>query len=98
MGRQARPVDKNQPGDYQMDCRQIERQAQDHRTQGEAQIAKGKAKTVGNVALFTVFLILFWPAVFFMDVKGTDKVEGQAHMERAQRLDALYYERDCDSE
>ena len=94
-GRAAYPVQISQAGDYALQCNQLE--AEMNRIRHEVQLKTGQ-KTTGDLAdtaLFAAGLVIFWPALFFMDLKNADKVELEALQSRYAHLVDIYTNKIC---
>ncbi len=94
-GRTAYPVQVAQPGDYDLECNQLESEM--NRIRHEVQAKTGQ-KTTGDLtdtALFAAGLIIFWPALFFIDLKNADKVELDAFQSRYAHLVNIYVDKNC---
>ena len=94
-GRQANPVASYQYGDEQKSCpflrAEIAEIENDITRKAKAcQGTRGK-----NVALGVAGAILFWPALFFMDLSGADQVELEALRKRHNALVRLAASKKC---
>ncbi len=94
-GREAHPIAATNLGDSGMDCGGITREfAANERhilaTVKERSQAEGK-----NVILGATGVLLFWPALFFMDPKSPEKVEIDALRNRNQVLVEFGRSRGC---
>jgi hypothetical protein len=92
-GRVARPVQVNQIGDYNKDCNQLKNEI--NSIQYQVNATQVKDKTGSNTVLFLVGLVVFWPALFFMDLGNADQVERNALSQRQNHLNQLYMGKDC---
>lgn len=94
-GREAHPIASTGAGDSGIDCGGISREF----TANERQIlstVKERSQAQGkNVILGATGVLLFWPALFFMDPKSPEKIEIDALRNRNQVLTDLARSRKC---
>lgn len=94
-GRTANPVSVVQPTDAVANCDILaaEIHANNRRMQS---LADQKSNTTGkNVALAVVGVVLFWPALFAMDLSDSERVEIQALQDRNAHLATLGATKRC---
>lgn len=94
-GRNAYPVQVTQPHDHNLSCNQLESELS--RIVHEVNIKTGNKSSgdTKDVALAITGLVLFWPALFFMDLKNADKIELQALQSRHSYLLNIYRNKNC---
>lgn len=94
-GRQAYPVQVSQIGDNRLSCNQLESEM--GRINYEIQNKSGQKSKGDNkdAALAVTGLILFWPALFFMDLSNADKTELEAMRSRHNHLKSIYTNKGC---
>jgi hypothetical protein len=94
-GREAHPVSVTQMGDDSMSCPAISAQV----SANEAQIRNldGQRETHNgtNAAVAVVGVVLFWPALFALDMTDYEKQEMTALHERDQYLQQLALNKNC---
>ena len=78
-----------------MNCDRL--QAELGRIQYEVRRKTGQKQSGDNkdTALFVAGMVIFWPALFFMDLKNADKVELEALQNRYNYLTNLYNSKNC---
>ena len=95
MGREANPVQIDQPGDREMSCMALKASI----IQIDGQIKEKDelvTKKLGyNTIMFVggFFLIVPW---FFMDVKGAEEKENEALKQRRDHLFVIYADKECE--
>lgn len=94
-GRDARPVDVFRPGDESLSCKTIDNEIAYNNRQIKATVSELESSKGQNVAVGVVGAILFWPALFALDVSDAEKVEIQALEERNRHLYTMASEREC---
>lgn len=93
--RESNPVPIAQPGDDLLTCMQIADQSSANRAEA-LRLSGADDQTVNeNVALGTVGALVFWPAMFAMDLSNADQIELRALQDRNQTLDYLARQKDC---
>lgn len=94
-GRQAYPVQVSQVGDNRLSCNQLESEI--GRIYYEIQNKSGQTSKGDNkdMVLAGVGLLVFWPALFFMDLSNADKTELGALQSRHNHLNSIYINKDC---
>ena len=94
-GRQAYPVQVSKIGDSRLSCNQLESDMGriNHEIRNKSgQKSKGDNK---DAVLVGVGLVLFWPALFFMDLSNADKTELEALRSRHNYLKSIYINKGC---
>lgn len=93
-GRDANPVAAYMPSDEYLSCQALEAEIQ----RNNAEIARltnaENDKDGANVAIGAVGLILFWPALFALDLSDANTVEATALNSRNQNLAGIH-RRNC---
>ena len=94
-GRTANPVAKYQYGDEQKSCEHLRAELSELENDIKTK-TKAKDNTEGgNVALAVTGAILFWPALFFMDLSESDQIELDALRKRYNFLVRLSQDKTC---
>jgi len=94
-GRKANPVAEVQARDSVMSCRElvVEMKVNNDAIMG---LVEQRDKTKNNNAVAVgVGAIIFFPALFFMNLKGADKAEALAYQRRNSGLASRYKARGC---
>jgi hypothetical protein len=94
-GREANPVAQYQYGDEKKSCPHLRAEISELQAEMERK-AQASENTQGkNVALGVTGAVLFWPALFFMDLSDADKVELEALRKRHNALVRICADKDC---
>ena len=94
-GRDARPVSTVRATDERLSCNLMLAEYNANFKKG-VQLAGDKASTTGkNLALGVVGAVLFWPALFAMDLKGADGIELRALRDRNEHLRKMMVTKRC---
>ena len=94
-GRDANPVKVIQDGDGRMSCKELRQEIQISQQQ-LLRLVGDKQKVQGNnTAAVAVGAIVFFPALFFMNVKGAAKEEAKAMQDRMVGLAQRHNEKGC---
>jgi len=94
-GRKANPVAEVQPRDSAMSCRELitEIKVNNKAIMG---LVEQRDKTKNNNAVAVgVGALVFFPALFFMNLKGADKAEALAYQRRNAGLASRYKAKGC---
>jgi hypothetical protein len=94
-GREAHPIASTNVGDGGMDCGGIAREFAANERQIIATVKERSQAQGKNVILGATGVLLFWPALFFMDPKSPEKIEIDALRNRNQVLTDLARSRKC---
>lgn len=94
-GRTPQPVSENQAGDEQKECALIKNEVTDCQGRISALTQKSANTQGANVALAVTGAILFFPALFFMDLSDADKVELEALRKRHNVLVKICADKNC---
>lgn len=89
-GRSANPVQVSQINDYDISCNQIKTELSQIQYRIRQKTGQKNAGDGKDTALFVTGMILFWPALFFMDLSNADKVELDAMQARYNHLTGIY--------
>jgi hypothetical protein len=92
-GRDAKPVAMMSPYDRDLSCDQIQAEIQNNETKARQLAEEDNSAHNSNVAIGVVGALLFWPALFALDVSDAERVEIQALHDRNMHLATL--QRDC---
>ena len=95
MSQPANPVQSMQYGDEKKSCRFLQQEVEAVETDIQVKAGKKTNKTVSNVALGAVGLVLFWPALFFMDFSKKEQIEINALERRRASLLRMGIDRAC---
>ena len=94
-GRQANPVNTFTHSDTHLTCRQIETELLSNDRRIKSLVNEHARSQNQNVAVGAVGLILFWPALFALDLKGAAKQEADALIVRSRNLAAIGKQKNC---
>ncbi|MBB4570738.1 hypothetical protein [Rhizobium leucaenae] len=94
-GREAHPIAATNVADSGMDCGGVSREFEANERQILATVKERSQAQGKNVILGATGVLLFWPALFFMDPKSPEKVEIDALRNRNQVLTELARSRKC---
>jgi len=90
----ANPVLAYQYGDEKQSCSALRAQISD----AEARMAELEIKadkSGANTGAVAVGLVLFWPALFFMDLSDDEEIELNAYGRRHENLRRIMIDKDC---
>lgn len=97
-GRKPNPVDVVQEGDASLGCKELRAEISVN-TEAIRGLAQEKSeKTTQNIVAGTAGAVIFFPALFFMDLKGATGEEVRAYQRRNQGLLSRYEGRGCKPE
>ncbi|MBY3294389.1 hypothetical protein HFN88_30150 [Rhizobium laguerreae] len=94
-GREARPVASTNPTDSAFDCAGITREFDANERQITSTVKERTDAQGKNVVLGATGVLLFWPALFFMDPKSPEKVEIDALRNRNNVLTSIAKSKGC---
>ncbi|MFX0540383.1 hypothetical protein ACEWPM_001445 [Roseovarius sp. S4756] len=94
-GREPNPIKEIHDGDARLSCSELRREINVNSKAIQGLIDEKKSKQTQNVVAGTAGAILFWPALFFMDLKGASAEEARAYQRRNQGLLSRYEARGC---
>ena len=94
-GREANPVAITQPNDGQLSCKELTLQIGINNKSISSLMGEKQRKSNNNAVAVGVGAIVFFPALFFMNLKGADKAEALAYQRRNQGLLARYKAKNC---
>lgn len=93
--RAANPVSISQSGDDLLTCPELAAQAAANRAEA-LRLSGADDQTVNeNVALGTVGVLVFWPALFALDLSNAEQIELRALQDRNETLAYLAQRKDC---
>jgi len=98
MGKSPNPVNTYTPMDEKMDCKQLKMEMFEVGKQTETHYKKWQSERGLNTGFGIVGAIVFWPALFALDLSDKEKVEFYACERRFDYLDKLYIDKECDFE
>lgn len=93
--RTSNPVAISQPGDTDLTCQQLAEKRKSNRTKAIALAGADRDVESGNVAAGVVSAVIFWPAMFAMDLSNAEQIELRALQDRDRRLADLEKKRGC---
>ena len=93
-GREAHPVPVTRITDGALDCMSIAREFEANETQIIATVRERDGQNIKNAAL-AAGAVIFLPTLFFMDLKGPERIELQALRARNQVLMQLGAQKKC---
>ena len=94
-GREARPVSSYRPGDDSLNCAAIDSELCQIKTTVVPLYDEAGDKTGWNVGWGLVGALVFWPALFALDLSDAEKEEIRAYQVRWDNLIKLRDERGC---
>ena len=92
-GRTAQPVAMINAYDGNLSCEQVQAEISGNEQKARQLIAEDNSNRNANIAIGAVGVLLFWPALFALDLSDAERIEAQALHERNTHLASLY--RDC---
>ncbi len=95
MSQPANPVASMQYGDEKKSCRFIQQEVETVETDIRVKVRKKTNKVTTNVVLGAAGLLLFWPALFFMDFSGKEQIEINALEKRRAGLLRVGIDKNC---
>ncbi|MGO6697900.1 hypothetical protein [Rhizobium ruizarguesonis] len=94
-GREARPVASTNPSDSAFDCAGITREFDANERQITSTVKERTDAQGKNIVLGATGVLLFLPALFFMDPKSPEKVEIDALRNRNKVLSSIAKSKGC---
>jgi len=94
-GRKPNPVQEIQEGDAQLSCQGLRTEIEVNNAALLGLLKEKKKKQDDNVAAGVVGAVVFFPALFFMDLKGAAGEEARAYQRRNQGLLKRYEQKRC---
>jgi len=94
-GREAHPIASTSASDTGLECSGINREFAANERQILSTVKERSQAQGKNVILGATGVLLFWPALFFMDPKSPEKIEIDALRNRNQVLTDLARSRGC---
>lgn len=94
-GREANPVQLIQPGDAQLSCSQLRQEVEINAQEISRLVNDQKKVSDNNAAAVATGAILFFPALFFMNLKGAAKEEASALLSRSEGLATRHNAKGC---
>jgi hypothetical protein len=94
-GREAHPIAATNVSDSSLDCGAIRREFEANERHILATVKERSQAQGKNVILGATGILLFWPALFFMDPKSPEKIEIDALRNRNSVLGELARSRGC---
>ncbi|NKL63764.1 hypothetical protein ELH27_29080 (plasmid) [Rhizobium leguminosarum] len=94
-GREARPVASTNPSDSAFDCAGIAREFEANERQITSTVKERTDAQGKNIVLGATGVLLFLPALFFMDPKSPEKVEIDALRNRNKVLTSIAKSKGC---
>lgn len=92
-GRDAKPVAVMTAYDRDLSCEQIQAEIQNNETKARQLAEERNSSRNANIAVGAVGVLLFWPALFALDLSDAERVEIDALHQRNMHLASL--SRDC---
>lgn len=94
-GRAADPVAAIQPNDSRLSCRELVLEININNKSISDLMGEQKRKATNNAVAVGVGAVLFFPALFFMNLKGADKAEALAFQRRNKGLAERHKAKRC---
>ncbi len=93
--RSSNPVAISQPGDDALSCEQIARQVTANNKLAVEKAGGDEATVDTNVAAGAVGALIFWPAMFAIDLSNAEQIELRALRDRNRTLENIYKQKGC---
>jgi hypothetical protein len=77
-------------------CDALERQAVANAAEARSKIASNQSRDSGDIAIGVVSTLFFFPGLFALDTKNADGHEGNALLDRNERLKQIALGKGCD--
>lgn len=94
-GRKPNPVAEIQNGDATLNCRQLAQEISVNNQAILGLLDEKKKKQGNNAAAGVVGAVVFFPALFFLDLKGATGEEARAYQRRNAGLVQRYRSKNC---
>lgn len=94
-GRKPNPVQEIQPGDASLTCKQLSNEVRVNNAAILGLIEEKKKKQGANTAAGVAGAVVFFPALFFLDLKGAAGEEARAYQRRNEGLIKRYTAKGC---
>ena len=91
----SNPVAISQPGDTALTCQQIESQMTANRHAANTLAGLDSDREATNTAAMVASAVVFWPAVFAIDLSNTEQIEMRALQDRNQNLARMHGKKQC---
>jgi hypothetical protein len=95
-GRTPEPTTVAFETDQIQECTTLENEVRSNASIAQAKIASNKSQDGGDIAVSVVSVIFFLPGLFLLDTKNADGVEGNALLDRNERLKQIALSKGCD--
>lgn len=95
-GRSPEPTTVAYETDNIQECSTLEYEVRANASTAQAKISSNKSQDGGDIAVGVVSVIFFLPGLFLMDTKNADGVEGNALLDRNERLKQIALSKGCD--
>ncbi len=95
-GRTPNPVEVSQPTDGLLSCPLILAEISGNTSRARTLLRQQDDADSDNAALAVTGALLFWPALFFMDLSEADKIEMEALQDRNKYLGTLATQKSCE--
>ena len=93
--RQVTPVPLSQPGDTALTCEQIAAEIAGNEAEAIRLVGADSDVTTDNALLAVTGTVLFWPALFALDVSSAEQIQFRALRDRNTNLARLQQDRGC---
>jgi len=94
-GRTSVPIGTTQLGDQELSCSQLQAETLRNEQQAQALYEQHKKAGDANIAIGTVGVVLFWPALFALDTGTAEKDEARALEARNAHLRYVSQQKNC---
>lgn len=94
-GREANPVQVIQPGDAQLSCKELRQEISISQQQMQRLLSDQKDVQGKNTAAAVAGAVVFFPALFFLNLKGAAREEAKALQDRIKGLAERHNNRSC---
>lgn len=94
-GREANPVAVTQPNDANLSCKELALQIGINNKSISSLMGEKKRSNNNNAVAVGVGAVVFFPALFFMNLKGAEKAEAMAYQNRNLGLLDRYKAKRC---
>jgi len=96
-GRKANPISATRATDGEMSCDLMSAEIEANNSRVRSLVKEKEDAEGRNIAIGAVGVVLFWPALFFMDLSPTERQEMAAYRDRNDHLARLMRQKGCAS-
>jgi hypothetical protein len=93
--RPSNPVAISRPGDDRMSCAELRQEREANKGAAVELAGADEGVVAGNIAAGVTGAVLFWPALFAMDLSNAEQIELRALQDRDKTLARLEEKKGC---